>query len=476
MPTFLAVLLSLALPIVCGAGVLMLVWKRRHPLEAEWWLPLAFLLGWMVRTVVALTMMLVAGRYDLAVFPVLAPLVFVAGWRQHGPGVLGRSWLVDDLLRRDRWRWLRAGLVALVVLRCLVLFEEAGRMPLFGFDGRAIWEFKGRILLHEETALGPAFVDPERAHFHRDYPLMWPLAIAELYWLAGDGNTAALRLLASSLGVLWLLLLYGILRRRGNSVLALFVTTLGAGLLFRFDHGEEDGLQMLSGTADFPLCLATTAAFGLLAEALRRGRREELVAAAVAAAACVLLKAEGVLAVAAFPVGVVAMRASRVVAEYGWLLAAPVLTMLVLLAPWLLLKRRLPNFYDERYTDTLDPELLPKLAERAPLVFRLVFDEMRDRRTWELLWYAWPALVLACALARVRSGARAVEIPVLVLLGGYLVAFLISPLHIIYHVDTASGRLLSHVQGLVLVAIGLRLRALWLRHPRAWRLGPAAAA
>lgn len=459
----LAVLVHTLITVLAGLTVLVALSRDRRPLELEWWLPLAVGLGWVARTLVLLASLLVVGRWHPWLFPLLTVVgaLGVVAWR--GPRgvatILGGPRFINDLARLDRWAGLRWLLAGVVLLRVLLLVENALNLPMFAWDGRFIWELKARLLVDERTVFSPAFTDPDRVHFHRDYPLMLSTAMAELYWWAGERLPRASRLLLSLLAVPWLLWLYGFLRRRSDSLTALLFTALASAMPFRRDYGIEDGPSIATGVADFPLCLLVTMAFVLGAEGIRRARRDWLLLAGVLAGGCAILKEEGIFAVLLLPV--LLLLATRL-DRRRWLdgVVLPSLVAVLVFLPWRAVKAQLPNFYDEKFTEALRPEFLPLLIERLPRLPPLLIAEVANVERWGVLWPLWLALVVAGFVWRLRTRVAALEAVAALWLMGYVAAFVVTPLHIVYHVETASGRLLSHVQGLVVIAIALRVRAI----------------
>lgn len=458
-----AVIVHTLVTVLAGLTVLVALSRDRHPMELEWWLPLAVGLGWVARTLVLLASLLVAGEWCPWLFPVMVGVaaLMVAVWR--GPrgiaATLGGPRIISDLARGDRWSGLRWLLVGVVLLRVLLLVENALNLPMFAWDGRFIWELKARLLVDERTVFSPAFTDPDRVHFHRDYPLMLSTAMAELYWWAGERIPRGSRLMLSLLAVPWLLWLYGFLRRRADSLTALLFTALASAMPFRRDYGDEDGPSIATGVADFPLCLLITLAFALGAEALRRGRRDWLLLAGVLAGGCAILKEEGIFAVLLLPAFLLlATRFDRRRFLDG--VALPTVCAVLVFLPWRMVKAHLPNFYDEKFTEALRPEFIPLLVERLPYLPPLLLAEVTNVERWGVLWPLWGALIVAGLVWRGHSRVGALEAVAALWLLGYVAAFVVTPLHIVYHVETASGRLLSHVQGLVVIAIALRVRAL----------------
>lgn len=448
---------------LAGLTVLVALRRDRAPLELEWWLPLAIGLGWVARTLVLLTSLVATGAWVPWLFPAMTMVAVVATLIVHGPAnivaMLGGSRLLGDLARIDRWAGLRWLIATMILVRLLLLVENSVMLPMFAWDGRFIWELKARLLIDEGTVFSPSLTDPDRVHFHRDYPLMLPAAMAELYWWAGERAPRATRLMLSALALPWLLWLYGFMRRRGDSLTALLFTALAAGMPFRRDYGDEDGPSIATGVADFPLCLLITLTFVLAAEGVRRARRDWLIVAGVLAGGCAILKEEGVFAVLLLPVFLLLATRFDGRRMLGSVIA-PTLVAGLVMVPWRLVKAQLPNFYDEKFTEALHPELIPLLLERLPRLPPLLLAEVTNVERWGVVWPLWLALALVGWMARGRTRVAALEAVAALWLLGYVAAFVVTPLHIVYHVETASGRLLSHVQGLVIIAIALRARAL----------------
>ncbi|MCC5876380.1 MAG: hypothetical protein JJU11_09210, partial [Candidatus Sumerlaeia bacterium] len=171
--------------LMAGLPILLLLAPRDARMRAELWLPLAFALGWSLHAVSVKWCLVLLGVMPAALLPLLA--VFGLA----GTGALvhtGRAAALRGFtLHRvpPSGAMLYIALLLLIAARFILLTTDALRFPLFTWDGRMTWNLKAILLYHEGAVATEAFLDPLRIHFHRDYPLMLPIAYTGVYQLAG---------------------------------------------------------------------------------------------------------------------------------------------------------------------------------------------------------------------------------------------------------------------------------------------------
>jgi hypothetical protein len=461
-----------AMLVAVGLLVARLVLPRGTHHPAELWLPLSFAIGLLANALLMKVSLLLTGHYSPWLYTLLAFAAVL---------LLGILWNSDRLASLGGFGFLaRSGpqstraparlLTILVFALIIMLHAEALRFPLFTWDGRFIWNLKAMILLHEGTIFGESFMDPERIHFHRDYPLLLPGAYLGIYHLSGGVADRMARLFLVHLSVMLFLAFHGSLRSRCAPWIAMAFTALLAESAFRMDYTVRDGISLTTGVADFPFAFFLFLAAWLHLRGWRTSNPRWHLLGGLMTGACLLTKSEGLVVFAALCV--VNLLAAR------WLRRRPtqnrlkhftlaVAVPLAVVAPWLLLKASLPNFYDEKFGDLIGVAGLAPLIQRLPRVLSLIAFEVTSIRAWNLTWFLFPVAFMVAIYWRGRRlhwlpGAAAILI-----FSGYFLAYLSTPLEIHYHVETSIGRLLSHVYPLALfqlaAAIGLGVRLIFCR-------------
>jgi hypothetical protein len=232
-----------------------------------------------------------------------APLV-VTGRVEFWPAVvLLAAGLVHVAVLAVRMRW-RALLAQVDVPACvlgLVLFGLwcgiARHSAWWGYDGKAIYGLKAKVLLFERDLAGPAFQDVDVVHYHADYPLGLPLLIALAGWVAeGEPEDPAGRMPAAGalawvarydsvnayvyVAGLWglgvLALIWHLARERfGKGRAALAATFLGMPVALAFPWIAGRSWSWEGADVPLALCLgvAGLAALRALDDACSRPRR-----------------------------------------------------------------------------------------------------------------------------------------------------------------------------------------------------------
>ncbi len=442
---------------------------RSHP--AELWLPLSFAVGLLANALMIKVSLLLAGFYNpwqFLLLALVAALVLCIFRQSNRFAPLGGFAFLARLGPHPTGEFTRL-LTILVLALVVMLHAEALRFPLFTWDGRFIWNIKAMILLHEGTIFGDSFMDPERVHFHRDYPLLLPGAYTGIYQMTGGVAERMARLFLVHLMAMFLLAFHGSLRGRCAPWIAMAFTALLAASAFRMDYTVRDGISLTTGVADFPLAFLLFLATVLYLRGWRTSEPRWHLLGGLMAGACLLTKSEGLVVFAALSAAnaVAALTLGRrSLHERFWHLALAVGVPLAIVAPWLLIKSLMPNFYDEKFGDLIADAGWAPLLQRLPRVLTILAQEIGSTRSWNLTWFLFPVALLAASFRRWHRLGWQPGAVVVLILAAYLLAYLATPLEVHYHMETSIGRLLSHLYPLALfqlaTALGLAVRwTLW---------------
>ncbi len=189
----------------CTAAVLLVLWLSGYPLArlllpdggrraAEAWFKggASLLLGCLLFVGLLYFPSALGTRWSTA--------FWAAVWVVHVGLALGAVWLLIG----DRRRWsgvllntTRSTGVAAVVTGMILLSAAAvgGNLGLLGYDARAIYGLKAKVLAEQRTVGGDDFRDVHRLHFMPGYPLLVPILEAQVFLCSGYSKDEGLPLL-----------------------------------------------------------------------------------------------------------------------------------------------------------------------------------------------------------------------------------------------------------------------------------------
>jgi hypothetical protein len=360
--------------------------------------------------------------------------------RQTPPGAGERS---------GPWVWAaRAAFAAVAGVALLTLAAEYAAQPHGQWDAWAIWNQKARFLFRggpQWTAmLGVDFANP-------GHPLLVPAAVARLWMYAGGELTAVPALLASLFGVAAVAIVMGALGLdRARAWVAGAVLLAPAGYL----------KQVVSQQADVPVGFFIVATLALLrrdqvaAWLDEGGTRATLLLAGMLAGFAAWTKNEGLvmLGIATLLVGWIVLRHGRPRQAAWWVVGAVPAGLTVL---WfkLLMAPVAPQYLDENSgTMALLADLFS--PERHATVWPLVWCDLSEWGGARAAGVAPAAIAVALAAACTRDSraARGLVAAVALMLAVYYAVYLVSPLDIVWPVDTTVGRLLAQLWPVLVLA------------------------
>jgi hypothetical protein len=330
--------------------------------------------------------------------------------------------------------------------------------PMLYWDERFTWAFKAKVIFYEGTPYSPAFLDPERFHIWRQYPLLIPTLEAFVAGAIGSFDEATIKFVFPCFFFAMLAIFANELGQRigvGAGILAAGYLAAMPGFLIR--EPAESG-SYLSGFADLPLAAYALASF-LFLERFRRDRNSSYLLASALCLACTLLtKRDGAIFVAAMGLITVGLALSKELSlprlASFWSIvalgAAPVIYFVTQLPPDV-------DRSDANYWELLEFSRLSELAaqgEILPRYFSTLFGTnwgfvgvfvllgigfriTQCRDFWRNHW----ASILYCATP----------------FSGYLLAFHVTPFAAAWHLDVALLRLQSQFVPLLSFAAAVML-------------------
>jgi hypothetical protein len=346
---------------------------------------------------------------------------------------------------RSRWRTIASLAGALFLLERLIMvavafLAQSGREPEGSWDAWSIWNLRARFLFGAGRDFRRAF-DPVMAWSHPDYPLMLPGLIAQCFALLHRTDVVVPALFAAaSLALTAGICFTAVARLRGVgwAMLALWVL-LGAP---QFTQIAAEQL------ADVPVAM-----FALLAVVMVSVTESPatLLAAGAAASMAAWTKNEGMLHLVAVLAAVIVVGRHRAVAA-AWFIAGALPILLILL------------HFKLGYAPANDLVAGTTIGGIA----RKVVDGSRYARiaaaAWSLAirnregWSALPlALVVVLAIGNFRRHAgptvRRATIAVAVVLLGFFVIYLLTPLDLKWQLDLSLDRLFCQMWPTLVFAV-----------------------
>jgi hypothetical protein len=334
--------------------------------------------------------------------------------------------------------------LGLFLLAFAMALYFATASPMLYWDERFTWAFKAKILFHEGTPYSPAFLDPDRFHVWRQYPLLVPTSEAFVARVIGSFDEATIKFIFPCFFFAMLAIFASELRQRTDSTAALMTAGYLAvmpGFLIR--EPSEAG-SYLSGYADLPLAAYALASLALLERFRQEKASGDLVASALCIACTLLTKRDGAIFVAAMGLITAGLVLSK---ELSWQRLARYWGIVAMgVAPFAYFAAQLPP--DVRQPDANYWELL----EFARLSQQFSAGEILPRYLATLFGAEWGFVgvfaLLALGIGVVRRTALlrrhwALLLYCAVPFGAYLLAFHASPFRATWHLDVSLLRLQS---------------------------------
>lgn len=362
----------------------------------------AYLLGSGICAFLLLALSVTGVGWTNAAFTIAYCLVAIALWA--------------PLLRRAMPAATKGGSASILDLATLGLVVAHGAYTWKAAGGEwdfwAIWGQKARVFFLHGGIDWAYLQHPDHAFTHPDYPPLLPLEYVRVALLGGGWNESALGLLSTLYAAAVLLIVRDFFAEELRPLLASAATLAVAS-----------GALSNAGMADAPLIAYAAAA--LLA--IRRG---DMRIGAVLLGLAAFTKNEGLALIAAVALGLVVASRRSAVLRLWPALAIP--------APWLVLRAvhalstdLTKGAFSDRALRALGnvPELARALAEFPP--------------QHPLFWIGVAAALLFCA--RQLQQERFLLTVILVQLGFYLAAYLVTPHDLTPHVGSSWPRILQHM-------------------------------
>ena len=349
-------------------------------------------------------------------------------------------------------QWIIALLIGLA-------FIQTALTPQRFWDERAIFAIKAKVIFKEGTINNSTLNDPDFVQYHPKYPLMLPLLEQHTYALLGSVQDRWSKLWFPLLYAGLVLTFTGVCSRHFD---ASWAWTCGF-LLATAPVLMPDEYGFLSAQADAPVAcfhgIAVLYLWDALSSSMSARQFLKPALAGFVASCAAFTKDEGI---AFLMIDVLSCGMAMLIPIVFRKRSASCLVMLIvftftaslMLIPWFLHRRRLPDTTEMHYAGRLSTamlyERLGTLKWSLPHLWHRMFGEWRQ---WGLHWWAG----LAAIATRPR---RAMELPqiflILNLLGALaalLVAGMLAPAELEEHLGGASHRYLMQLVPVVMLLV-----------------------
>ncbi len=354
-----------------------------------------------------------------------------SGWLEHSQTTSSPdapAWL----------RWFECAAAVLLASTLLIVTATSVVEPLAEWDVVSFWALKAKVLLHEPLSSASYFVDPSKAYSQLDYPLLWPLTMAWIWAVVGKADLQAIKWLTPAMLCAVAGAFYGLVRTGADRARALLFTAVLFALPMQLS-------QTSRLSADVPFGFFVMASFACTYLWLRSGDEQNLKIAAPFACGMLLTKNEGiglfvVLVIAATVTMATTPLRSRWRSASAWLVAVP----LGLAAPWLSFRLTIPKLNID-YASRIDFRILAQDGSRVWEVPLRSFTYFGDFADWLVFW---PLLALVLLITMTRSprfDCMFLLTGLVLALGAYGFAYVITPWELGEIMDSTANRLLLHL-------------------------------
>ncbi|MEI8380925.1 MAG: hypothetical protein WCJ09_12405 [Planctomycetota bacterium] len=353
-------------------------------------------------------------------------------------------------------------------LLTVVALVQSLMTPLRLWDERAHFSIKASVMFEDRSIRSADLAERDFVQGHPRYPLLIPLAQVHLYFLLGEINDRLAKVYFPLLFAGLVLTTVGVLMRHLTTARAwlwgMILATVPA--LMPNEYG------FLCGQADAPVACFHGIAILYAWDVLERLRRDgvlsisSLIIAGLSSGLTVFTKDEGIAYLIIDMVALALMltvqslsghvrrnhgieKNGRVSESVGTILVAGIVVSTcaaVIVVPWLMHRRDLPQTAEMAYADRLSVEYLFKrfqtLTWSAPHLGQRMFWEWYE---WGLQWWFMAVAMMFAPRRLMRPAQMLLLIDVLGALAALLVAGMLAPVQLEEHIGGSSHRFLMQI-------------------------------
>ena len=345
-----------------------------------------------------------------------------------------------------------------LVLALPFMLTKIDRVPHGNWDGWAIWNTHARLLFR----MGPDWKNQTQYTFHGDYPVLTPSLTARFWRYIGHEVPKAGGFTGLILGLSGIAVLTAALSELRDKRLAIVMSLVLLGTPNYMEHST-------SQYADVPISFYILATLALIClHSLREAKEKSILVLAGFTAGCAgWTKNEGLLFVAALSVAMltpVVFRRAKVSERFAPFLAGLMAPLAVIIA----FKLTVPAYndlvanqgYDVTFQRITDPS-------RYVLILTHFFTKFRTLGAWPITPII-PILLLVAIRGLDRKilknpGCRVAFLTLALVLAGYFVVYVNTPIDLQVHLDSSLDRLAMHLWPAFLLLLGLSAKQSLIR-------------
>lgn len=454
MIALLEVIAGLALLTGGGAAIVaLLLTEDDRELHAGW----SFLAGSAIAALLLHLPLAIDGRLPKLAFFLLFVLFFLLA---AGPGLKHirragiRRFFGLDLLG-DLPFWGRIVALAMILLAASVAFE-----PFAGWDERAIYGLKARILYYEGSVRVEGFTDKDIVHSQARYPLLIPVLEASMFTIKDSPDDRFLKLLFLFFGLSVVMIVAEESGRLGGARTGALWGLLLITTPFLIGPGEGRGM---SGYADLPLAAYVTGAAVLLARAFDRPNVRSTLLSGLLLGAALMTKQEGAIWAVALGFGFLLtfwLRRPSVQTTLPAQAAAMAIPAFLMSGISEAARRWIPSsIWTEHYESVLNLGWISQAGSRPLPIAPFVFRELGNSSHWA---WGWPLVLCGLVVLRrpkVTPAAFFWRIAAATVFAAFLCALIFTPDQVYWQLETAFPRLLLQLFPLAILILAEQVTA-----------------
>ena len=271
---------------------------------------------------------------------------------------------------------LNACIFMLLIPTILLITLKLVCLPDVTYDSTCFWNLKSKYFFYGEHLLTDAFMDTNRVHPHRGYPLYMPIVIFEHYSIIGAADDWLTKYGVWIYYTVGMVLFFMLIREWTSTTITLLSFVI---MLYSPLYSYKAGAGTIASTyMDFPLSLMFAASIGLFLRYQIYKCPIDIFGACVFVASAVLLKREGTAWLGLFVsfslIAMVVRKKKLWNNEYAWLFL-PILTFIF----WKLISTKLPAESDLERPDLAQ---LYHMAYVVPKMIRVWIISIFDYKFW----------------------------------------------------------------------------------------------
>jgi len=295
----------------------------------------------------------------------------------------------DIITKLKNLNFLQLILIASILFIVFLVFFDALIQPMHLQDERGFWALKAKILYHDTTIYSTDFFDADRIHPHKHYPLLIPLIESWIYIALGHIDDRLVKILFPLFFASLLLILYSSQRKFFPETHSLIFTALLASMPYLVvSHLPvyDAGKGAASGYADVPLSffyfISTIYLYMWMKD---HDRKDYLIIASIFSIFTIFTKLEGfmlfIINLSIFIMYVlfnIKYFTKQKIKESS---IYPLLPFVILL-PWFIFQRNLPNDFLFQFTI----ENFIQHLYRLPIILIYFLKIFLNPIHWNILW------------------------------------------------------------------------------------------